>query len=242
VPSGRGPEEPTRAVAHVFVDDLRAPVLADEDRHHLERVLRVRPGERVDVSDGAGARRTCTFGRGGVLEPVGGVEVTARPAPSITIAFAITKGERPELTVQKLTELGVDRIVPFVAARSVVRWEGDRATRHVERLRRVARQAAMQSRRTRLPMVEDLVDFAGAAALPGATRADLDGSAPTLSAPTVIIGPEGGWSDAEREAPLPATSLAAHVLRAETAAITAAALLQAMRLALIESTSPYDPE
>lgn len=242
MPSGRGSREPSRVVAHVFVDDPDVPSLGEDDRYHLERVLRVRPGERVDVSDGAGAWRTCRFGRGGVLEPVGPVEVTDPPAPSITIAFALTKGERPELAVQKLTELGVDRIVPFVADRSVVRWEADRAARHVERLRRVARQAAMQSRRTWLPRIDDVVNFAGAAALPGATRADLGGSAPTLKAPTVIIGPEGGWSDAEREAPLPVTSLAAHVLRAETAAITAAALLQAMRLALIEGTSPCDPE
>ncbi len=89
----------------------------------------------------------------------------------MTVAFSPVKGDRPEWAVQKLTELGVDRIVPLVAARSVVRWTGDRGAAVVERWRRVAREAAMQSRRAWLPAVEEAVAFGRAAAWPGAALA-----------------------------------------------------------------------
>ena len=214
---------------HVFVDDLEAPALDDADRHHLERVLRTRPGEEVTVSDGQGGWRRCTLAAGGALHPQSAIEHRERPAPPITIAFALTKGDKPELTVQKLTELGVDRVVPFVAARSVVRWDEVRAARHVDRLRRVAREAAMQSRRAHLPVVEEVADFAFVAALPGAVLADAGGAPPSLDHPVVLVGPEGGWSDDERASTLAHVGLGEHVLRSETAAITAAALLAALR-------------
>jgi 16S rRNA (uracil1498-N3)-methyltransferase len=216
-------------VPHVFVDDLHDPRLDDADRHHLERVLRTRPGEEVTVSDGRGGWRRCVFVAGGGLRPVAEIEHVVARTPSITIAFALTKGDKPELTVQKLTELGVDRIVPFVAARSVVTWDAERAARHVERLRRVAREAAMQCRRAHLAEVTDLAIFSEVSALPGATLADAGGGPPSLAGATVLIGPEGGWSDEERANDLPVVGLGDHVLRAETAAITAAALLTALR-------------
>jgi 16S rRNA (uracil1498-N3)-methyltransferase len=214
---------------HVFVADLDDPHLDDADRHHLERVLRTRPGEEVTVSDGRGGFRACVYGAGGSLEPTSAPEWRAAPTPSITIAFAVTKADKPELTVQKLTELGADRIVPFVAGRSVVRWDGERAQRHVERLRRVAREAAMQCRRIHLPEVADLSDFAQVSTLPGAARADVGGAPPSLTRPTLLIGPEGGWSDDERAVALPTVGLGDYVLRAETAAITAMALLAGLR-------------
>ena len=114
-----------------------------------------------------------------------------RPDPPITIAFALVKGERPELAVQKLTELGVDRIVPFVAERSVVRWDAAKADRQAARLRAIAREAAMQCRRRWLPEVAELATFAEAAALPGAALADRDGEPPTLARPVVLVGPGG---------------------------------------------------
>ncbi len=89
-------------------------------------------------------------------------------APALTVAFAPTKGERPEWVVQKLTELGIDRIVPLVSERSVVRWEGGRGQKAVERLRRVAREAAAQCRRVWLPEITDVVHFADLSGL-GAT-------------------------------------------------------------------------
>lgn len=212
---------------------MAAPELDDDDRHHLERVLRLRPGEAVTVADGRGGWRSCEFVVGGRLSPVGEVEVHLRPTPPVTIAFALTKSEKPELTVQKLTELGIDRIVPFSAGRSIARWDDERAARHLARLRRVAREAAMQSRRAFLPEVGDLATFADVAALPGACRADVGGSPPSLDRPVVLVGPEGGWTDDERASGVPAVGLGPQVLRAETAAITAAALLTALRAGLV---------
>jgi 16S rRNA (uracil1498-N3)-methyltransferase len=228
-------------VPHVFVADVAAPVLDDEDRHHLERVLRTRVGEEVTVADGRGGWRVCTFAAGGGLEPVGEVEQRPAPVPAITVAFALTKGEKPETAVQKLTELGVDRIVPFAAARSVARWDGDRADRHVARLRKVAREAAMQSRRAHLPIVDDVVDFAAAAAIPGACLADAGGAPPSLDRPVVLVGPEGGWSDEERSAGLPVVGLGPFVLRAETAALTAGALFGALRAGLVDHAGSLPP-
>jgi 16S rRNA (uracil1498-N3)-methyltransferase len=215
----------------VFVADVDAPALADGDRHHLERVLRLRPGDPITVSDGAGRWRPARFG---AEIDIDGAVVECRPATvPITICFALVKGERPELVVQKLTELGVDRIVPFVAARSVVRWDPPKTAREAGRLRAVARAAAMQSRRCWLPAVDEVADFAAVAARPGAARAERDGDPPDLARPTVLVGPEGGWSDEERDVPLPVVGLGDHVLRAETAAITAAALLAALRSGLV---------
>ena len=220
--------------AHVFVEDVAAPALADEDRHHLERVLRLRDGETVTVADGVGGWRACRYRRGGSLEPVGDVEQRPAATPAVTVAFALTKGDRPETAVQKLTEVGVDRIVVFDAERSVARWEGERAERHLARLRKVAREAAMQSRRAHLPTVEGVLDFADVAAWPGATLADAGGAPPSLDRAVVLVGPEGGWSPAERAAGLPTTALGAHVLRAETAAIVAGALLVGLRAGIVE--------
>jgi 16S rRNA (uracil1498-N3)-methyltransferase len=219
----------------VFVEDVDAPALGDTDRHHLERVLRVRPGDAVVVSDGAGGWRDGTLASAGTVEPTGAVQRVERATPAITVAFAITKGERPELAVQKLTELGADTIVPFTAARSVVRWDGGRAAGHVERLRRVAREAAMQSRRPWLPEVSDLATFDDATAIPGAAIADVDGLPPSLDNPAILVGPEGGWTDDERACGLPAVALGPHVLRAETAAMAAASLLCGLRACLVAS-------
>jgi len=221
------------AAAHAFVVDLAAPELTDADRHHLERVLRLRPGDEITVSDGAGSWRPCRFGA--PLEPVGDVSREPAPDPPLTVGFALTKGQRPELTVQKLTELGVDRIAPFVAARTVVRWDPDQAAAHVERLRRLAREAAMQSRRVWLPEVEQVRDFATVvdAIGAGACLADRAGGAPALSRPAVLVGPEGGWSDDERACGLPVVGLGRHVLRAETAAVAAGVVLSALRAGLI---------
>ena len=215
---------------HVFVDDLERPELRDEDRHHLTRSLRLRPGDSFTASDGAGSWRICRLGSGpdGEVEPVGEVVFVEAPQPRLTIGFALIKGGRPELVVQKLTELGVDAIVPFTAEHSVVRWDADRATRQMERLRRVAREAAMQSRQVRLPEIGEPTDFATLAAHPGTIRADITGNPPSLNHPTVLIGPEGGWSESERHQ-LDAIRLNSSVLRSETAAITTAALLTALR-------------
>lgn len=226
---------PITAAAHAFVDDLDAPRLAPDDHHHLARVLRLAPGTLITVGDGAGRWRPVRLAAGDqpAVEIAGDVVADPRPDPRITIAFALVKGDKPELTVQKVTELGADRIVPFVAERSVVRWDGAKATRHGERLATIARQAAMQSRRTWVPEVAPLATFGEAARLPGAALADRAGDALSLVHPTLLIGPEGGWATAERAIGLPRVRIARHVLRAETAAITACALLASLRDELV---------
>ena len=88
------------SAAHVFVADLDAPLLDDDDRHHLERVLRLRPGEALTVADGAGAWRPCRWQAGGAVEPAGDVVREEAPSPPVTVGFALTKGERPDWVVQ----------------------------------------------------------------------------------------------------------------------------------------------
>lgn len=224
---------PSSARAHVFVTDLAVPRLTDDDQRHLRTVLRLPPEATVTAFDGRGGWRACRLGRGADLEPLGDVVTDVAPEPPVTVAFALVKAQRPELVVQKLTELGADRIVPFVAERSVVHWSPEKVDRQAERFAVIAREAAMQCRRTHLPEVTRLTDFATVAALPGAALADPAGAPPSLSLPTVLVGPEGGWSDTERTSGLPSVRLGPHTLRTETAAITAGALLGALRSKLL---------
>jgi len=225
------------STAHAFVDDLGDPVLAPDDRHHLERVLRLRPGDEITVSDGAGGRMACRFGPR--LEPVGEVERVPRASPQVTVAFAVVKGERPEWAVQKLTEIGVDRIVPLLAARSVVRWPGGESAKQIARLRRVAREASMQSRRAWLPAVDAVTRFTSLAGGSEVCVAHPGCGPPGLERPIVLVGPEGGWNDAEVAAAGGAlVGLGPSVLRTETAAVVAGSLLCALRAGTVR---PGDP-
>lgn len=216
------------ACPHVFVADLVAPALDEDDHHHLARVLRVRDGDPITISDGHGRWRPARFAAS--PEPVGDVVEVPAPSSPVAVAFAVVKGGRPELIVQKLTEIGVDRIVGYSAERSVVRWDADRAARHHERWLRIVREASMQSRRCRLPAVEPvsvLSDLAGEA---GARRCEP--GAPLLweAVPLLVIGPEGGFSETERSLlPDRPVGLGPNVLRTETAAMVAAALAVALR-------------
>lgn len=224
---------PVTARAHAFVDDLAAPQLSSGDHHHLARVLRLEPGSLVTVGDGAGRWRAARLTAGAAVEAAGDIRADAQPRPPITVAFALVKADRPELTVQKLTEVGVDRIVPFVAERSVVRWDAAKVARQADRFAEIARHAAMQCRRTWLPRVESVATFDAAVALDGATMADRDGDPPTLARPVVLVGPEGGWSARERGAGVPRTRIGENVLRAETASISIGVLLVALRSDLV---------
>ena len=226
---------------HVFVEDLHLLDLDPDDDHHLRRVLRLRPGEEGSVSDGRGGWRACTWtGASGVaLTPEGEVVREPAPAPAVTVGFALTKGDRPEWVTQKLTEVGVDVIVPFSAERSVVRWDADKAVRQHERLTRVAREAAMQSRRVWLPTVRPLTTFSELVADLGATGAlaQPGGAPPSLARPGLLVGPEGGFSEAEIQASPRTIGLGPTVLRAETAAVAAGLSLCWLRAGIVQSVA-----
>ena len=221
-----------RSAAHVIVDadQLDADdglILDPDDAHHLGRVLRLRPGQVVTATDGAGRWRPYRWrSLEHPPEPDGPIRVEPAPQPRIAVGFTPVKGDRPEWTVSKLTELGVDRIIPLRTDRSVVRWTGARGVDAVQRMRRVVRESVMQSRRCHVPQVSDVL---GPDAVDGAALAHFDGSPVALESPVVLVGPEGGWSEAELGLPRPHVVLGPHVLRAETAAVAAGVLLTALR-------------
>jgi 16S rRNA (uracil1498-N3)-methyltransferase len=234
------------SAAHVLVEDVAAPVLAAADEHHLRAVLRLRIGDNVTATDGRGGLVTCRFtgsagsaGSAGFagsagLEPTAAVVQADRPAPAVTVAFAPVKGDRPEWAVQKLTELGVDRIMLLGTARGVVRWSGDRAARQVSRMQELARQALMQSRGVWLPSVSGVVPFGEVARSSGACLAVPGGGGRVdLASPFVLVGPEGGWAPEELSCGTPHVGLGPGVLRTETAAVVAGVLLTALRAGVV---------
>ena len=134
-----------RSAAHLLVEDVAAPVADDASEHHLRRVLRVRHGEEVSVTDGRGGWRICTWSATG-LEAL--TEIVVEPVPDpVRVIVAIPKQDRPEWIVAKLAEIGVDEVRFVHAERSVVRWDGGRSERNLERFTTVARAALEQSRR-----------------------------------------------------------------------------------------------
>jgi 16S rRNA (uracil1498-N3)-methyltransferase len=145
-------QRPPRDQPVFFVADVDRPALTDADRHHATRVLRVRPGAPITVADGGGQWRSALLGDLLAL-PDDEIHVEPAPAHPTTVGFSLLKGDRNELVVQKLTELGIDEIVLLLAERSVVRWEAGAVARKLERLEIVAREACTQSRRARLPRI-----------------------------------------------------------------------------------------
>lgn len=208
--------------------------LADADAHHLARVLRAKPGDRLTLADNSGIVADAVVAS---LAPVVRCHVTARrevasPQPALTVVQALPKGRKLDEVVQRLTELGVERIVAVHSARSQVRLRGERADRALARWRAVALAAAKQSRRARLPEVTGIGEWdeaflqpsAGAVLweeAPGSLRDALRG--PRVRELVLAVGPEGGLTAEEVAATgLPAASLGATILRTETAALVAA--------------------
>jgi 16S rRNA (uracil1498-N3)-methyltransferase len=218
-------------------------VLSGPEGRHAATVRRLRPGERVDVGDGAGLVAECVVAahssRGLELAVRARREVP-RPDPLVTVAQAIPKGDRGELAVGEMTEVGVDRIMPWAAARCVPVWRGERGARSLARWRATAREAAKQSRRAWIPEVTEAVSAADVAQVitkaacaivlePEAAESLGGLSPPEAGDLLVIVGPEGGITDDEsaafRAAGATARRLGPTVLRTSTAGTVAAAVL-----------------
>jgi 16S rRNA (uracil1498-N3)-methyltransferase len=218
-------------------------VLRGQEGRHASSVRRLVPGERVDITDGRGVLAECvvTAARPGELDLAVLVRRTEpRPQPQIAVLQAIPKGDRGELAVELLTEVGADVIVPWAADRCVAVWRGDRAAKARARWISTAEQAAKQSRRVWFPEVPGQADLEGAirvieeAALAIVLDPAVRDSLGVLDLPdsgeiVVAVGPEGGISPAEHEALLAGGAVAARlgptVLRASSAGVVATGIL-----------------
>lgn len=218
-------------------------VLDGPEARHAAQVLRVRTGETIELVDGSGRRvrgRVISSARDEVRVEVDSVVTEPAPAPRLVVVQALAKGDRAERAVESLTEVGADVIVPWSAAHCVVRWDAEREDRGVERWRRTAQAAAKQARRAWVPEVTELhttgqlTPLIAAASL--ALTLDEAAGTPITAYPipsagdvVVIVGPEGGISDAERVALADMGSLPARlgptVLRASTAGTVATSIL-----------------
>ena len=216
--------------------------MVGEDARHLTRVLRVEAGQRFEISDNRAAwlaEVTEAYGARVVFRVIEPLESPDFPV-HITLIAAIVKFDRFEWMIEKATELGVERIVPMEAARTE-KGLFEAAHKRAERWGRIARESSQQSRRTRVPEIMPAVRFDACLAVTASYRYFLDesGAPPILSlfperrtaadGVAVTIGPEGGWTDAERQSAaaagwLPA-SLGPLILRAETAAMAALAVV-----------------
>lgn len=216
-------------------------VLEGDEARHAVVVRRTQVGEQVVLADGQGTSATCTVTSTSKTSLVGAVTsvVTASaPSPHVTVVQAIPKGVRAELAVEVLTEIGVDRIVPWAAARSVGVWRGERAAKSLAKWQATAREAGKQSRRAWLPEVaamaqtHDVVTLLGEADLAVVLHEEATASLATLpvqgaASILVVVGPEGGITDEELAAFAAAhvVGLGESVLRTSTAGVAAVAAL-----------------
>jgi 16S rRNA (uracil1498-N3)-methyltransferase len=219
--------------------------LTDSAAAHLGRVLRLRSGDAVTVFNGDGNDYSGSIValRGARVEVALSACVAARPESPLTVTLVqgIARGERMDFVVQKATELGIARLVPVQAERSVVRLEAGRSQRRQAHWHGVAIAACEQYGHARLPVVDEPQPLPAWLGQPstGALRLQLDPGAEQSLASTVrgaaavelLVGPEGGLSPAEQAAAAAAgyrpCSLGPRVLRSETAAIAALVVLQA---------------
>lgn len=260
-PAPKGSSPWIQAATQVLVADVSDPRLDAETLHHLSRVLRLRNGEIVCASDGAGGWALCEFNGSHYLTLAGTGGREAAPEPPLSVGVALAKAAKPELVVQKLTELGIDRIVMFQARNSVARWDAAKVDRQVPRLRKIALEACAQSRRLHQPVVEfgDLAILVGqgetgecgetgeqagrqiAGQVGGPVFADAGGRPLRATDTLVLIGPEGGWDPSEVTRG-ERINLGPTILRAETAAIAAATQMVALRSGLLGESTESHPE
>ncbi len=219
--------------------------LPDDQAHHARDVLRMAEGEEVELFTPGGRSAVGRVSRvvaAGVWVEVGEVrEAVGAAGVELTIASAVPKAARADWMVEKLSELGVARFVPLMTERSVVHPEG---TNKIDRWRRLAAESAKQCRRAGVMQVAPLTPLGKLLEAAKGTVAPLSTAPnsrplsailhPPSSPLTLLVGPEGGWSDGElagfAERHLTAITLGATILRVETAAIAAAAVVAALGL------------
>ena len=220
------------------VEGNRARLTGDH-AHHLAQVLRAQVGQEFDIATGSAVRR----GRIVEVKPTEvvfeiGDEVEVSPRPNVALLLSIFKFDRMEWVIEKCTELGVSRIIPVVSARSE-KHLAIAAMKRAERWRRIVRQAAEQSRQLEVPAVEQPLGLKEALKIDATSKivlAEFDADRPLrqslvsgASKVALAVGPEGGWTEVElrmfRESGWTAASLGDNILRAETAAIAAVAVL-----------------
>jgi 16S rRNA (uracil1498-N3)-methyltransferase len=221
-------------------------VLDGPEGRHAVSVKRLRAGEDVVLTDGAGRWADCvvldTEGKDRLILQLDSVSEEPAEEPRVTVVQALPKGDRGELAVETMTEVGVDAIVPWAAARCITQWKGDRGVKALGKWRATAREAGKQSRRVRFPEVAEAATAKQVAALlAGADFAAVlheSGDAPLATAElpatgeiVLVVGPEGGVAPEElalfEEAGAQAYRLGRSVLRTSTAGTAAAAVLLA---------------
>lgn len=247
--------EPDDVVGAAVGSTLR---LGGSEGRHAVAVKRIRVGEHVDLGDGRGTvlrtQVTGLSGRESLQAQVLAVRREPAPQPRVVVVQALPKGDRAETAVETLTEVGVDRIVPWQAERCVVRWAGERATRGRAKWVTAAWAAGKQARRAWVPEVAQLADsdaverLIADAALGVLLHEDAGAPLPTLAVPAtgevvLVVGPEGGLSPQELRrfaaAGAHVAGLGPTVLRTSTAGTVAAALVLAS--AGRWSPAPSDP-
>jgi 16S rRNA (uracil1498-N3)-methyltransferase len=209
--------------------------LAGSEGRHAADVQRLRTGEFLLLGDGAGTTAVCTVvtvAKGELQVRV--IERSFAPAsdPQLIVIQGLPKGDRAELAVQAMTEVGVDEIVPWHAARAIAHWKGERGRKALEKWRTVAREAAKQSRRAWVPVVTEL---RATTALTPTFVLHEDAKTPLSTVPlpagnlTLVVGPEGGIESAELDAFVAKGAvpvrLGPTVLRTSTAGVAALSVL-----------------
>ncbi|MCF2530612.1 16S rRNA (uracil(1498)-N(3))-methyltransferase [Yinghuangia soli] len=224
----------------------RRVVLDGPEGRHAVTVRRIAVGEEVVLTDGSGlaVRGTVAVVEGKDTLYVDVEERTEEPAPAprIVVVQALPKGDRGELAVETMTEVGVDVVVPWSAARCITQWKGERGTKSLAKWRSTAREAGKQARRTHLPEITDLMTtrqvaaLLGGAAFAGVLHEAADHPIATVEVPAegdivLVVGPEGGVAPEElaafADAGAAAYRLGPTVLRTSTAGVSAASVLMA---------------
>lgn len=231
-------------IVEALADSDELLVDGAEGRHAVE-VLRLSPGEHVRVGDGRGTvadSEVLSAGPEGLRVVVRSRFEVPPATPEFLLVQALPKGDRGPLAVDLATELGVDRIVPWTAARCVTRWREDRVAKGVAKWRAAAHAASKQSRRARVPEVTEPMTTREVCGLLGDVDLSLvlheqackpltELDVPSTGTIAVVVGPEGGLTDGEvvafRAAGAQAVRLGPEVLRTSTAGAAALAALSA---------------